>query len=193
MSNRASKGSAFERELCKLLSKWWTGDARDDVFWRSSQSGGRATQRAKQGLRTHGSYGDIAAVDPIGEPLLKVFTIELKRGNSHGTPWDLLESKPDSKPCKFEQCLQQAVRSAEQAGSVGWMLILRRDRRPAVACVDQRALKHIGGQHLPIAPRLVRFRVDVSWPGSVRILRFVVLPLEDLLQSLSPDAVRGVA
>ena len=39
---KAYKGSEFEREMCKCLSLWWTDSKRDDVFWRSAQSGGRA-------------------------------------------------------------------------------------------------------------------------------------------------------
>jgi hypothetical protein len=127
-----AKGSVFEREVCKQLSLWWTSGERDDVFWRSSQSGGRATQRAKKGQRTYGSYGDIAAVDPIGEPLLRYFTIELKRGRSHGFLGDLLDVKGDNKTHPFVKALRQARRSAKQAESKTWMLICRRDRRQSM-------------------------------------------------------------
>ena len=44
---KSQKGGAWEREFSKYLSLWITEGERDDVFWRSSQSGGRATQRAK--------------------------------------------------------------------------------------------------------------------------------------------------
>jgi hypothetical protein len=127
-----AKGSNFEREICKLLSRWWTSGERDDVFWRSSQSGGRATQRAKSGHKTFGSYGDIAAVDPIGQPLLRYFTIELKRGRSHGFLGDVLDVKGDNSRHPFVATLRQARRSALQAGSKTWLLICRRDRRQAM-------------------------------------------------------------
>ena len=29
------KGSAFEREICKKLSLWFTENERDDIFFRS--------------------------------------------------------------------------------------------------------------------------------------------------------------
>lgn len=132
-----AKGSSFERHVCKQLSAWWTQGERDDVYWRSSQSGGRATQRAKSGKRTYGSYGDIAAVDPIGEPLLKLFTIELKRGSSHKSPGDLLDFKRDNKCHPWIKCLLQTIRSAKQARSVGWILICRRDCRQAMIYIDR--------------------------------------------------------
>ncbi len=59
------KGSNFEREICKLLSLWWTNDKRDDIFWRTSGSGARATTRSKTKQKTFGQYGDVQATDPI--------------------------------------------------------------------------------------------------------------------------------
>ena len=76
------KGSSFERTMCKEFSLWWTNKERDDVFWRTSQSGGRATQRAKSGKRTSDSYGDMMAVDEDGKPLTKFILTEFKKGYS---------------------------------------------------------------------------------------------------------------
>src|SRR3954464_11883516 len=95
MANRAGKGASFERDLCKRLSLWWTDGERDDVFWRTSQSGGRATSRTKKGKKTKNSYGDICAVDPIGQPLLDLITFEVKRGYNKDSFTDLLD-KPKS-------------------------------------------------------------------------------------------------
>ena len=76
------KGSEYERTVCKRLSLWWTDGERDDIFWRTAGSGAWATTRGKKGEKTYGSYGDVAALDPIGEPLIKLVTIEIKRGHS---------------------------------------------------------------------------------------------------------------
>lgn len=187
----ARKGGGFERHICKQLSRWWTGGQRDDVFWRSSQSGGRATQRMKKGLRTYGSYGDIAAVDPIGEPLLKVFTIELKRGRSHGSPGDLIDCPCREVPQPFEQCLAQAMRSAEHAGSHGWMLILRRDCKVPIVCINRETIRALEGSFSAKLP-FVRFR----WPLRLerehrrKTVAFQVMLLDDFLNTLNPSAVR---
>ena len=188
---RALKGGDFEREVCKLLSKWWTGGKRDDVFWRCSQSGGRATQRAKSGIRTHGSYGDITAVDPIGAPLLQLFTIELKRGNSHGSPGDLLDFKIDNQRHPWMLCLRQTIRSCVQAGSHGWMMICKRDFRRAVVFIDRDsavALDKCAG----FLGRPTTVRYDLVCPfaskGKARI-RFVGMALESFLSRVSPAQV----
>lgn len=183
MNSKGYKGSDFEREICKKLSVWWTGGGRDDVFWRSSQSGGRATQRSKKGLRTHGSYGDISAVDPVGEPLLKLFTIELKRGSSHGSPGDLLDFKKDNEAHPWVKCLLQTIRSAEQAGSVSWMMICRRDHRLPVCFMPASIYRelHKGGLY-----PMVRFRLTIALYD---YHDFVGIPLDQFLSRTSPGQI----
>lgn len=148
MANK-QKGSAFEREICKKLSTWWAG--RDDVFWRSSNSGGRATIRKKQGKGTYGQYGDIACTDPIGHPFLKVFTVELKRGYSKCSVADLIDSMPKSAPSQFAKFVSQAKEEAKNAGSYFWLLIVKRDRKREII-------------YMPVdAVRLFGFRKIIFW------------------------------
>jgi len=77
-----AKGGSFEREISSILSKWWTGGARDDIFYRSSSSGGRFTARYKRGKQTADHHGDICSIDVCGKPLTDTFSIELKTGYS---------------------------------------------------------------------------------------------------------------
>ena len=129
MKRPNQKGASFERKIAKELSLWWTEGERDDVFWRTSQSGGRATQRNKSGKATAGSYGDIMAVDPIGQPLLDVFTFELKRGYNKATVQDLLDSKTGGEFIKF---VEQVMKDAELAGTRRAAIIHQRDKRAAM-------------------------------------------------------------
>jgi hypothetical protein len=81
--SKSGKGSGFERDISKQLSLWWSGGERDDLMWRTSQSGGRATQRAKQAVRTKYGYGDLTFTDPIAKPLFDLLVISAKRGYTH--------------------------------------------------------------------------------------------------------------
>jgi hypothetical protein len=182
--NDMGKGSSYEREICKQLSKWWTDGSRDDVFWRSSQSGGRATQRAKHGLRTYGAYGDIAAVDPIGEPLLKLFTIELKRGRSHGCPNDLLDCRPSTVAKPFECALVQAIDASKRAQSRYWMLVSRRDGRQSMVFLPWMVRTDL--PNLLSGPFAV---FDLLLCSSNAPLRFVGLKLDDFLRRVSPKDI----
>jgi len=135
-----AKGSSFEREFCKDLSRWWDcdRDGRDDIFWRSSNSGGRATVRAALGKTTAGQYGDVAATCPSGVPLMDFVTIELKRGYSKFTIQDPFDVKTAGAQQQWTKWYEQAVRSHLDAGSCGWLLVHQRDRRdPLVYMPEQ--------------------------------------------------------
>lgn len=128
----SQKGSQFEREICGMLSLWWTDGERDDIFWRTFGSGGRAKRRGRAGKQTAGAHGDITATDPIGVPLTSVFTVEIKRGYSSYTLQDLLDRPDGSAQQMWETWLQQVIESHEQAKSVSWVLIVQRDRREPI-------------------------------------------------------------
>lgn len=186
MSNGNKKGSSFERKICKQLSLWWTDGERDDVFWRSSQSGGRATQRAKKGKTTYGSYGDIAAVDPYGEPLLKLFTIELKRGRSHGTPDDLIRSGKSKVLRPFEKTLVQTITSAQAAKSRGWMVISQLDRKLPMVYLEATVVREVGMlSDVWVCPS-VRYVLRVDHPCAGGRVRFIGLLLEDFFRYVTP-------
>lgn len=74
----AAKGADFERSVCKRLSKWLTRRQRDDLFWRTAMSGGRATLQRKKGHRAAAQVGDIGAIDAAGERLTSLFVMECK-------------------------------------------------------------------------------------------------------------------
>ena len=129
-----AKGSNFEREICKQLSLWWTKNKRDDIFWRTSGSGARATTRSKTKQKTFGQYGDVQATDPIGQPLIDLCTIEIKRGYSKSTFADLIEESQtaNAKPCMYAKFIQQARQDHKKAKSFTWLLIVKRDRRKPI-------------------------------------------------------------
>lgn len=143
------KGSAFEREVSKILSVWWTSNDRDDIFWKTSGSGGRATSRRKTGKDTAFSTADITFSDPLGEPLIKIWNIEAKSGYGDSprkrkdgtlrkTNWcvlDLLDGTRTKNPELFmqmwEQCSRDARASARQP-----ILIFRRPGKQICVAVE---------------------------------------------------------
>lgn len=72
------KGSQFERDICKQLSKWISHGQRDDLLWRSAMSGGRATIALNKGNKNQAQAGDISMVDRRAEKLIDNFIIECK-------------------------------------------------------------------------------------------------------------------
>jgi len=124
-----AKGGQFERDVATQLSVWWTNGQSDSCFWRSSQSGGRATTREKQGKKTLGQYGDIAVTEPEGQILIELVSIELKRGYNDRSPLTLIDKGPKAAQQGFEKFLEQASGDSERAGVPFWWLVHKRDRR----------------------------------------------------------------
>ena len=123
-----AKGAPFERELSKQLSLWWSDGENDALFWRSSQSGGRATTREKQGKKTKGQYGDIAVTDPIAQPLIELVSIEAKNGYNSRDLMQFLDT-PKVPKASLQEFIDQASRDAKRAGVPYWWLIHKRDRK----------------------------------------------------------------
>jgi len=177
---KSAKGGQFERDTSKLLSKWWTDDERDDVFWRSSQSGGRATVRAKKGMKTANSYGDIACLDEIGRPLLNYFCLELKRGYSKDTDvLAFIDSK--QKTPMILQFWQQCERDRENAESKHSMVIFKRDRKEIICVLNRKCLMEIATycgrpSHQYLSYRSLNYRL-------------VMMKLVDFLRWANPQAI----
>lgn len=189
----ANKGSPFEREICRRLSEWWTHGERDDIFWRSAASGGRATVRSKQGKSTFGQYGDITAVDPIGQPLTRALCIECKRGYSKFSFADTIDRPPHAARTTWETFVDQASSSAEASRALAWFLICRRDKRQALAFFprtlldDLRGLGAFESYPAPFLQMLVHVRTEKR--GTLP-LRVVGCLLEDFLAEVQPKHVK---
>lgn len=133
------KGSSFEREIARLLSLWWSDNQRTDIFYRSHASGGRFTMRRKSGQDTALQGGDITASDPIGEPLVREWSIEIKTGYGKKTDsgisrWDSLDALDSSqKVTVFEKMWNQCVRDADLTNRNPVLIFRRNGRKPCIA------------------------------------------------------------
>jgi hypothetical protein len=78
MVNSKQKGAQFERDVCVALSKWVSRGKKEDVFWRSAMSGGRATVAQKRGKRLSSQVGDISCINPMGANFINAFAVECK-------------------------------------------------------------------------------------------------------------------
>lgn len=203
------KGSQFERDICRELSRWWSRDRRDDLFWRSAQSGGRATFRRKKGAPTQGHYGDICATSKDGESLLDVITIELKRGYSAENIAHLLDYDPDWIPRwtqpVFDQWLQQAIDSHEAAGSFAWLLIQKRDKRHPIvffpgyfydAIKQQDLFPDKVNKTMSCRPYM-RFKGKYIWRREKQFefhpVDLCAVHWQDFLLTITPDDIRELA
>ena len=141
---KQGKGSAFERSICIALSEWWTEGKQSAVFWRTSTSGARATTRRKAGKETAMQHGDVTATDPIGFPLIKLMTIELKRGYQKDSIQDLIDrSDDDSAQQTHEGWIDKAMTSQKASGAKSWIIIFKRDRRSTIILLPKKLFQKL--------------------------------------------------
>ena len=172
-----SKGTGFERQIAKKLSLWYTEGERDDVVWRTSISGGRATVRSQQGKSTAGQHGDLTYTDPCIKPLFDRVVIECKTGYGKWGVLDLIDSSSSSARCVIETWLDKGEEDRKEAGADYLWLIAKRDRRVPIIIVPHRCIMslrtHYGREH---SQKLRFVCLGIRW----------ALPLDRFLRWCSP-------
>jgi len=185
----SQKGAAWEREVCKQLSLWWTYEERDDIFWRTSGSGARATTRSKRNLDTFGQYGDVQATDPVGQRFMDVCSIELKRGYSKSTFAELIDKADNAKSHLYEQFILQAETESLASGAASWMLIVKRDRKRPIVIMPMSFTKGLHNVRCPI--KRVCPTATLNLEIGCRVFRkFFILRFDHFLQHVNPNHIK---
>lgn len=196
MGNKGRKGGEFEREIAYSFSRWWTNGQRDDIFWRSASSGGRATNRTRAAKTTEGHYGDLAATHPSGKPFTDLITLEMKCGYSTTPIFDVVD-RPTHGACTTRQVwdehLAQAIKSHEDAGSYSWLVVARRVCRPTWAYMPRylsTALRGVGAMATPPRP-FVAFTADYRTVARVpgKTLFVVGVTLDYFFANVTPQHI----
>ena len=132
------KGQQFERKICRLLSLWVSRGKSKNLFWRSSQSGGRATTLRKRGEKLAVHAGDIAAIDPAGVEFISNFFIECKfYKDLHWARWvNGLESETITP--HWRKCCKQAAQYHKLP-----LLICKDNHHNELICVDNTMYIHL--------------------------------------------------
>lgn len=131
-----NKGSAWERAVCKALSRWVTDGKQEDCFWRSSLSGGRATVQHRRGV-TNRQAGDICSVSPEGHALTDTFFIECKHVRQLKLESFLLTNK--GLLAKFWKVAQKEATKHSRAP----MIIAKQNNAPAFVITRAGAFAHL--------------------------------------------------
>lgn len=114
-------------------------------------------------------------------PLLKLMAIECKRGYNKECLQGILDAPPPKKGSKkdavpvYQQWFDQAEESAKHAGSVGWAVIVRRDKRRALIMMGAGTAGklHVAAPAAVILPRILLHRPDGSFVVAVRLEDFL--------------------
>ncbi len=190
MTKGKNKGTSFERQICKQLSLWWTNGKSEGVFWRTASSGAMATIRAKKNKKAFGQHGDIQAINPIGQPLIDLCTIELKRGYSKSTFADLAEPSTHAKPkpCQYEKFILQAIDDCKHSGSTSWLLIIKRDRRETIVLIPNIIYKGLKKQGVKFRVPYFHLYYILKGRGKIHIFGCT---LDNFLAKVQPSHIKN--
>jgi len=178
-----AKGGNFEREVAKTLSLWWTEGKREDIFYRSHASGGRFTMRRKSGKDTALQGGDITASDPIGEPLIKRWSIECKTGYGKKTDkgivrWDLLDLlDSQQREIVLKKMWAQCERDAKLTNREPILIFRRNGRKP---CIMLRWV---------VWADLIKAHTTLN---QILFDGFLIMTLSNFLETVSPNKLRKI-
>jgi len=131
------KGNSFERAISKELSLFITNNERDDIFYRSQNSGGRFTIRDKLGVSTHNQDGDITSMHPDGDIFTEVFSVELKHYKNINI-WSIITGVKKSK--SVLNFWNQTQNTAEKVNKIP-ILIARQNYKPILFITNNEYFK----------------------------------------------------
>lgn len=169
---------------------WWTRNKRDDVFWRTSGSGARATTRRKAGKSTFGQCGDVQAVDQaVGQPLIDLLSIEIKRGYNAAIIHSLLDKAEHAAVQPFERFIVQAELDMEHSTSLYWFLITKRDQRCPLVSMPLALAKQLRS----LTANTDTKALTVFRAHSGRKYRVFTTTLHEFFEFVSPRTIRKLA
>jgi len=133
MKNPKNKGSSFERYISKKLSLWLTNQERDDCFWRTSNSGGRFTERNKKNKITENQEGDIGSTSTKTSFFTNIFHIECKSYKDINL-WSLITKQGNLYHwcCKY---LEEAHKNTKHL-----LLIVKQNNKPELIIIENNFL-----------------------------------------------------
>jgi len=163
-----AKGSEFERHVCKQLSLWITHGKKQDIFWRSAMSGGRATVALNFDIVLSAQAGDVSAVHEEGYKFTNKYYVEIKFYKDLEYKSLLLNNT--GKFAKFweHDTCEQARRYSKLP-----MFIAKENRQPIMIGLNTIGVQNFGDLRSIAKARL--FATDL-W----------LVPFEDFLHKASP-------
>ncbi len=176
--NTKAKGDDYERQIAKELSLWWTDDlkVRDDIFYRTSGSGARATTRAKQGMTTANSCGDLGYLDKIGKPFVDLVNIELKRGYTKELSLLAMIDKADKNNVLLDWIVK-SEKEAEQSSRIYSIIIFRRDYATTCICLPSMLMGNLEDRAGPYDHPELYFKINKRM--------YIITSFENFKQSFS--------
>ena len=173
MAKGKGKGSLWERDVAKTLTKWLTGSEKPYVWWRAPGSGAIATISEENKELS----GDIITLRPEGAFLTDKFSIECKVGYPNSNFHKHLKGVKNDEIRLF---WEQACGDADRAGKLP-MLIYKKKQYNALIGVTvlNDALLEIPS-------------ITMSWGEQYDLPNCHFFDMEEFLNIVSPEDIKNL-
>lgn len=168
-----AKGSGWERDICRFLTKWVSGQEKPYIFWRTPGSGSFVTNN----VSTDAS-GDIISILPEGRFFTDIISCEAKIGYDE---IDLFKHFKDVKNNTLESFWCQCIRDANKSNKYGMLVYKKSGYKPMVG-VDDRLINEL---HMKLPKSIVVF-FNESLP------KMVLFDMESFFNSISPENIKNI-
>ena len=175
----SAKGASFERSVCRDLSLWITGNERDDIFWRTAMSGGRATIGLRTGKKRDAQAGDAQAIDSLGEAFMRTFSVECKHVKT--LQLGQMVAKKSGKTVDFWRKHRLECRSFDREP----FMVARENRYPTLLLLTEAGLDSLGVEYVTLRS-MFKGRVTVPMPQFAFTDEICILDWERFLQETLP-------
>lgn len=173
------KGNAYEITICRMLSKWFSGQADPPLFWRSASSGAQATMAKKLG-KTSTHPGDIKAATEETMWVTDRCYLECKNYSSFTLDSYLV----DNKHCLIRDWWTKCRKEAQEENKIP-ILVFKRNQFPDYIIVGDELIAKLITYIGKFGLKNIRFAVEPE--GNER---FTMMLLQEFLDWCSPETLK---
>jgi len=177
MAGKSGKGSSWEREIAKILTKWLTGSEKPYVWWRMPGSGAIATISEENKELS----GDIMPLRPEGAFLTDKFSIEAKNGYPSSNLHKHLKGvKNDEIKAFWEQCVGDAIR----ADKLPFLIYKKKQYNALVGISDVEVGFNNKLEHLPC--------ITMNWGDTCDLPVCHLYDMQKFLNTITPEDIKAL-
>lgn len=177
MAKGKGKGSTWERDVAKTLTKWLTGNEKPYVWWRMPGSGAIATISEENKELS----GDIMSMRPEGAFLTDRYSIECKVGYPNSSFHKHLKGVKNDEIRLF---WQQAVDDANRADKLPMLIYKKKQYNALIGITDfEGVLKH----KLRNIPSIIMTWGDYD---DLPVVHF--FDMEEFLNTVTPEDIKSL-
>jgi len=177
MTNGKRKGSGYERQLSKILTKWASNQEKDYWFYRTAASGGIPTMS--------GGNADLSGdIMPINENVtwMKIFSFEAKCGYG-GASFD--KHLTDVKGNEINNFWKQCIEDADKHGKIP-ILVFKKNRTKTWIGISNAIYKHLETDLAQLKMIHLRFDDTTNFPD------LYAFDLETFLETIPFEHLKGI-